>query len=215
MSPRKTKTPKPAAPPIPPGADPTPPPEPAILNLETRLEPINAVQTHPDNPRRGATKAIIESIKTTGFYGTILADRATGLILAGNHRYRAAVLAGLTHVPVTWITPTPEQARRILLADNRISDLGTYDTQELADLLNAVATDDLTGTGYDADDLAELMAHVQATNYLPPAPATPTPLDATPETVETTRERLQDQHAGEKPLHPAMCPHCGHEFYVD
>ncbi len=50
---------------------------------------------------------------------------------------------------------TDEVARRIVLADNRTADLGTYDDQILVDLLKGMS--DLDGTGYDADDLLALL----------------------------------------------------------
>lgn len=50
-------------------------------------------------------------------------------------------------------------ARRILVADNRTSDLASYDDFALADLLKQLAEEDgLPGTGYDGSDLDDLLA---------------------------------------------------------
>jgi hypothetical protein len=48
-------------------------------------------------------------------------------------------------------------ALRILLADNRLAQLATYDQHQLADLLTAIGVDDLTGTGWDSEDLEQII----------------------------------------------------------
>jgi ParB-like chromosome segregation protein Spo0J len=47
------------------------------------------LRTHPRNVNHGDLGAILESIDANGFYGAIVAQRSTGYILAGNHRYMA------------------------------------------------------------------------------------------------------------------------------
>lgn len=183
---------------------------PRIITQETTLEPIDAVTPHPKNPRRGATAAILESIRATGFYGALLAQRSTGFILAGSHRWAAAKQAGMTELPVTWLDVDDEQATRILLADNRTSDLATYDAQALADLLGTLAAP-TTGTGYTPDDLSDLLAHVNP--YTPPIPPTPARRERTPAEPDPTAATITPGAA--KDLHRAMCPNCGHEFLTD
>lgn len=187
-----------------------------LIEQETRLEPITAVQPHPANPRRGATPAIIESIRANGFYGSVIAQRSTGYILAGSHRHAAAIAAGLEQIPVTWVQVDDEQAKRIMLADNRTSDLGAYDEPALAELLQAAHDlGDLTGTGYTEADLTDLLEHL--TPYRPPEPPKP-PKAGTKvaaEQVDKARTRLAEHYQTERDLHTAMCPNCGHEFYTD
>jgi len=49
-----------------------------------------------------------------------------------------------------------------MIADNRTADLGTYDEDELAAILKEIATDeDLVGTGYDGEDVDELLKHLE------------------------------------------------------
>ncbi len=99
---------------------------------EYEIIPIGDVQPHPDNPRKGDLKAIGASVEELGFYGAIVVQRSTSFILAGNHRWKALKAAGATEVPVLWIDVDDEKARRIMLADNRVSDLGGYDPAALA-----------------------------------------------------------------------------------
>jgi DNA modification methylase len=131
-----------------------------VLNSTTKNEPIDAIKPHPQNPRQGDLGAIHHSIETNGFYGTIIAQRSTGHILAGNHRWQAAQQAKAKTIPVTWIDVDDDHALRILLADNRTNDLATYNDNALAGLLKELqdATGTLDGTGYDGDDLDQLLA---------------------------------------------------------
>jgi hypothetical protein len=90
----------------------------------------------------------------------LVVQRSTGNILVGNHRYMAAKAMGLTELPVLWIDVDDERAERILLADNRLSDLATYDDAGLAALLKElnITETGLKGTGYSVEELEELLA---------------------------------------------------------
>lgn len=124
---------------------------------------VDDIQPHPRNPRDGDVGAIVESLQEHGFYGSIIVQRSTGFILAGNHRWKAAVAAGMTHVPVQYLDVDDERAVRILLVDNRTSDRASYDNAELLALLSELP--DLRGTGYDAEDLDHLAALLQPNEY--------------------------------------------------
>jgi DNA modification methylase len=130
-----------------------------ILAREVELVAVDAVQPHPRNPRKGSLPGIAESIRVNGFYGAIVAQRSTGHILAGNHRYQAAVAEGITEIPVMWLDVDDERATKIMLADNRTSDLGTYDDELLAALLADMeaTSEGLLGTGYDDAALRALI----------------------------------------------------------
>src|SRR5690606_2155294 len=100
-----------------------------------------------------------------GFWGTVCVDERTGYVCVGNHRVLAARQLGWDEIPVTYIRSTDdEHALRILLADNRTSDLGTYDAEGLAQLLDHLASTDagLAGTGYDDDALQALVDSLPA-----------------------------------------------------
>jgi len=128
-----------------------------------QVVPVDRIHPHPDNARKGNLDAIRESIRANGFYGACVVQRSTGRILVGNHRYVAAVEEGLADVPVVWVDKTDDEARKLLLVDNRTTDLAVYDDAALAELLTVVATDDdLFGSGYDDDDLDELLRSVDA-----------------------------------------------------
>lgn len=157
---------------------------------------LTSLTPHPNNPRNGDVPAIVESIETNGWFGTIVAQRSTGHVLAGNHRLIAAQKLGIDEVPVYWADVDDDAARRILLTDNRTSDLAIYDEVALADILAGVADTDtgLTGTGYDVDDLADILATLDITPTPPtdpPVPDTPTdPITQPGDLIQLGNHRL-------------------------
>jgi ParB-like chromosome segregation protein Spo0J len=119
---------------------------------------VSDLQVHPLNARKGNVDRIAESIRVNGFFGALIVQRSTNNICAGNHRFMAATQLGFDEVPVLWIDVDDDEARRILLADNRTNDVASYDNDLLVDLLKAAQeTTGLDGTGYDEVDLADLL----------------------------------------------------------
>lgn len=156
--------------------------------LDQLMVPVHAVTPHPDNPRAASTEAIQESIVRNGVYRPIYAQESSGCIIAGHHLYAAMVELGFQQVPVLWVDVDDTTAKRILLADNRIADLGTYDDGLLLEALKELAVEDeqgLLGTGYDLDDMKKL-EKVAESAFTPSRSSHDTPTTA-----------------------PANCPTCG------
>lgn len=128
-------------------------------DLEDLLVPIDKIASHPDNPRNGDVDAIAESIAINGFIAPIIAQRSTGYILAGNHRYYALSQMGSQVAPVVWVDVDDTAATRYLLADNRTADLGQYDNSALLGLLKELDSHEaLLGSGYNDMDIKMLQA---------------------------------------------------------
>lgn len=130
------------------------------MNINQTYETVglDALRVHPRNPNQGDVGAILTSIEDNGWFGAVVAQRSTGYILAGNHRFQAAKLDGADEIPVIWLDVDDRKATKILLADNRLAELATRDQEALATLLTELAhDDDLSGTGYDGDDLDTLL----------------------------------------------------------
>lgn len=133
-----------------------------IINQGTELVAIDSLRQHPRNPNQGDLGAILASVEANGFYGHVVAQRGTGVILAGNHRWLAARHAGLEEIPVTWVDVPDDVAMRILVADNRTAALSQTDDEALAGILRDLAEADmLVGSGFDGDDLDALLADGQ------------------------------------------------------
>ena len=128
--------------------------------IEYTTVDITSVQTHPKNVRQGDIGAIAESLKAHGQYRPIVVDKRTNYILAGNHTWKAAQSLGWSQISAGFVeTKDDDEALRILLSDNRASDLATYDDGGLAEILKQLAITDtgLVGTMYDGDDLDDLV----------------------------------------------------------
>lgn len=140
--------------------------------------------------------SIRSSIEVNGFYGAVLAQKSTRYILAGNHRFEAALAAGMTKIPVIWADVDDERALRILLADNRTTRLGRDDDEALAALLSELDGTEpgLDGTGFDGEDLQRLMSAIETPDFQPVA--------------KDEQQRL-DRKAKSKTI---TCPQCGHVF---
>lgn len=131
--------------------------------LTTETVRIDDVRPHPKNVRQGDIGAICESLQAHGQYRAIVAQRSTGLILAGNHTWKAAKQIGWRDIAVHFIDCDDDQAMRILLADNRANDLASYDDAALAELLKELNATELglQGTLFDGNDLDELIVKLE------------------------------------------------------
>ncbi len=156
------------------------PDDPVPIEQDYEMVPVDRITTHPDNARRGNMEVIRESIRANGFYGVCVVQRSTGRILIGNHRYRAAIEEGLTEVPIVWVDKSDEEARRLLLVDNRTTDLAVYDDQALVELLSNYADDNggLVGTGWDDGELAALLAAIEPPRIVVDVDVPPLPVEA-------------------------------------
>ena len=124
------------------------------------------------NPRRGNVDAIVDSIRANGIYKPIVVNRGslTGRpneVLAGNHTVQAVRrLAEEEPDDARWsaldayvVDVDEDDASRIVVVDNRTSDLAATDDRTLLELLSTL--DDVDGTGYVEDDVDDLRAMLE------------------------------------------------------
>lgn len=156
-------------------------------SLSDLLIPIGSVRPYGRNPRRGNVEAIKESLERNGQYRPLVVNRRTHEVLAGNHTWQAARELGWTKVAATFVDVDEEQAKRIVLVDNRSNDLAGYDAEALAELLGELP--ELEGTGYDREALDELIDEL-AEGTLADDDADPPPLPSDPETAPGQLYRL-------------------------
>jgi site-specific DNA-methyltransferase (adenine-specific) len=138
---------------------------------------IANLRPYPGNPRRGDVEAIKASLRAHGQYRPIVVNRPTMQVLAGNHTLEAAKQLGWEEIAATFLDVDNDQARRIVLVDNRTNDFAAYDTQALVDFLEELP--ELDGSGYDQADLDALLDQVawpadDLDEEIPPAPKRPT-----------------------------------------
>jgi ParB-like chromosome segregation protein Spo0J len=142
--------------PKPPRVDPESTPV-KLSTISAEKVPIDSLILYPGNARQGDIGAIAESLSVNGQFRPIVVNRPSMEILVGNHTYQAARALGWTEIAVTFVEVDEQEARRIVLVDNRTTDIATYDSDALVDLLRSVSHD-LAGTGFSGDDIDDLLA---------------------------------------------------------
>lgn len=119
-----------------------------------RIADISELREHPENPNQGDVGAIHTSTEANGWYGAVIVQKSTGYVLAGNHRLKERKARGLKRVPIIERDVDDATALRIMLADNRVAQLASYDDDALLALLQREAMrDNLQGTGWEGDDI--------------------------------------------------------------
>lgn len=138
----------------------------SLVGTTTSVDP-KTLHTFHRNPRRGDVAVIAASLRAHGQYKPITVNLGTHTgraneVLAGNHTLmafrdlREAEPELFQEIKVHWVDVDDDMCNRIVLADNRTSELGGMDLEQLHDILSSLEDADLTGTGYDTDYLKML-----------------------------------------------------------
>lgn len=159
--------------------------------------------TDPANANRGDVTAIRRSLNVFGQRkpvvvrrtGTDAHGRPTGIIIAGNHTYLAAVELGWDHVAATFVDDDANTAKAYALADNRTGELSTWNNDQLAETLQ-----ELDGADFDMESLGWTDTQLAAIlNAGPVASTDPVP----PAEFPTYDQNIATEHT---------CPSCGYQF---
>lgn len=101
--------------------------------IYVRIEDLKPYEKNPRRIPERAIKAVANSIKEFGWKYPVVIDK-DNVIVAGHTRYKAALLLGLSEIPCLIADDlTPEQVKKFRLADNKTSELSSWDF-ELLDL---------------------------------------------------------------------------------
>jgi hypothetical protein len=129
---------------------------------------IDSVKPLPGNPRRGDVEATARSLQRFRQRKPIVVHRDTGEVEAGNHTLEAAISLGWEYIAVLYVEESPEEAKAFSLADNRTGDLGGYDDDALAKMIQEVFDHDaelLAAASYGAEDIEALLAKSEPGNH--------------------------------------------------
>lgn len=129
------------------------------------MRPVASLILLPDNPRHGDIGAISQSLQRFGQQKPIVIN-SDGVILAGNHTFQAAKALGWDEIWVAESELEGTDQPGFALADNRLSDLATYDNHALLRYLEEQPG--LAGTGYDQSDIDILKAEIDAPLHFQP-----------------------------------------------
>lgn len=137
-------------------------------SIQHLAKPIKGLVHYDGNARKHDLPTVAASLKANGQYRPIVVrrdpkdDSKDNIVLAGNGTLAAARdLLGWEEIATTEVSCDDKTARRIVLIDNRASDLSSYDDELLAALLTDLNGDYL-GTGYEEDDLTDLLDQLSA-----------------------------------------------------
>jgi DNA modification methylase len=128
--------------------------------------PIADLRPDPFNPRRisdGELEALTRSIQQFGLVDPIIVRREDRTIIGGHQRLVAAARLGLETAPVIYVDLSPEQAKLLNLALNRIS--GEWDQELLARMLadlQGTPDVDISLSGFEEDEIAKLLKTLDA-----------------------------------------------------
>lgn len=113
------------------------------------------------NPRLNepAVAKVADSIKRFGFGAPLLA-RPNGELIAGHTRLKAAIKLGLDRVPVRYLDLDPAEAKLLALADNKLAEIAEWDEALLAEILKEFDPADAALAGFDAKEVADLLAEI-------------------------------------------------------
>lgn len=124
------------------------------MNVEMRE--VEKIIPYDKNPRKNdaAVDAVARSIQEFGFRQPIVVD-ASGVIIVGHTRWKAAKKLGLKEVPVHVADLDPVKARAYRIADNKSNEIAEWDEALLAEELTALkdADFDLSAMGFTTEDL--------------------------------------------------------------
>jgi ParB-like chromosome segregation protein Spo0J len=146
--------------------------------LKIVYRPIEELKPDPANPRlhsRKQIRQIAKSIETFGFNVPILVGHA-GNVIAGHGRLLACRELAITEVPTLRLDHlTPAQARAFTIADNRLTEIATWDDQLLAEQLRDLSLSgldfDIEVTGFEMGEIDLRIASLEETRAAGSDPA--------------------------------------------
>lgn len=116
------------------------------------------LKMYPNNPRIGDVNTIYESLLENGQYRPLVVNRKDNVILAGNHTYKALKRLGWANAIVWYVDVDDEQAKQIMLVDNKLNDDATYDYEKLEKAIQDMQdVGQLIGTGYTEEALDKVL----------------------------------------------------------
>lgn len=137
--------------------------------LEHLAVPVDSLKELPGNPRKGDVDAVARSLARFGQRKPIIVRESDRTITAGNHTWLAAQLLGWTEIAALVLDDDEATSAAFALADNRTSELGTYDDRALLELIEKVGELDPSLLG-DAGWSDQAIAELQAQHIDPPDP---------------------------------------------
>lgn len=123
--------------------------------INVKLADLKPYEKNPRN-NKDAVDYVVNSIKEFGFKVPLVIDK-DNVIVCGHTRYLACKKLGIEEVPcVVADDLTEEQIKAYRLADNKVSEMATWDYELLNEELDDILGFDMSLYGFDSDEDIEL-----------------------------------------------------------
>jgi DNA modification methylase len=146
--------------------------------IEVIYRSIEGLKSDPGNPRVHSTRQVRQLARSVDLFGfnVPVAIDSDGKVIAGHGRIMAARLLGWTEVPTVCLSHLSEaQARAYRIADNRLTEISTWDEELLAKQLKDLAELDLDfsleATGFEMGEIDLRIEQLSADPEGEPDPA--------------------------------------------
>ena len=129
--------------------------------MKTVVKPLSELKRPERNVRMHTDKQLVEFRRSVEMFGQIrpIVVDEDGVILAGNGLYETLLSMGRTEADCYVVEGlTENEKKKLMLADNRIFDLGVDDMKAFDELI-AELGDDLDVPGFDDELLRSLVAN--------------------------------------------------------
>ena len=144
--------------------------------IKTEMVDLSHLTVYYKNPRIGNIDEIAKSLHSNGQFKPIVVNVGTKTgrkfeILAGNHTFMAAKKTlewqqdgrhmrkePWSKLYAAFVDVTEDEAKRIVLADNRTTEYGVYDDKVLAQLFAELP--DTVGTGFHREEIDSIIANL-------------------------------------------------------
>ena len=174
--------------------------------IEIIFRPLSELKLNPNNPKKHTARQLrqlAESMRALGFNVPVLTD-ANLQVVAGHGRVLAARRLGLAEVPTICLAHLSEaQARAFAIADNRLSEVATWDDRLLAEQLKALSLVDLDFnieiTGFELGEIDLRIASLDAEAATEvPTEAQAEPASGPPVSSPGDPERSEERRVGKE-----------------
>ncbi len=128
--------------------------------MNVRTVPLSELHADPANARKHDDRnlnAISDSLKSFGQVEPLVVQKSSGKVIGGNGRLEVLRRSGVTECAVVEVDVDDTKAAALAIALNRTAELAAWDDETLARLLESLPEDMFAATGFNEDDLGELL----------------------------------------------------------
>ena len=182
--------------------------------MQPTMLKITDIKPYWRNPRNNeeAIQAVKQSIRDYGFNSPIVLDK-DHVIITGHTRYKALQELGVTDIPcIIKDDLTPQQVKEYRIADNKTSELSSWDMDKLIPELREIEEIEDMNVYFPTISLEELLQETAGAQQTYNSP--------TQESIGKVETKMQmtfeDRSKAQQSAYvEVICPHCTEAFHVD